>query len=1420
MELIDKISRTFPPAAKLRVLLVTVLVLAVPFFIYYLFYIKSQTDYFTSRNFRALDRIGSQTASKVENLAGVLMNMGENFVRPDESIKPADDMNPTGWETLPHFDPGGKNSEKNLAGLRRLLENLKDYGAEIKPVKAVSDTDKEIDGSQSLESSVAVSVGQEDGVTMLYFQARYRVADGSNAVTILTKTELDKLVGPIVGGHSVESRTGTDHEESFDDILITQADGDGRVIFQQGGSELRLVSADKIPSADDEAKTIDLRNLGQSSSVADVKLAGTNYKLFLHPVDLSTPQVGAGEGHSIRWIICGLVPASHFRREVWAISYSILIVFAFLTALSILTWPFLKLLLVGPKDRLRTADIYFLFFSTLIGLALLTALGLYGYSYRALEQKLDEHLKGLAGKVQGNLQAEMAASLAELDALNKHPCLGNDLSKLRSAPDAAGRNEEEAEAQRRYRLKILKEPCRAGNWEGPAVPPKPCPRLYDTPVTLGTLSRECDSTATSPYPYFDTAVWIDEKGRQRLKWTVEDYQPQFIHVSDRLYFSNLKAGRYRYLDNRKEGFWLDPIISKTTGRNEVEISAWRAEDRADDSGAPRWVSAFDARLLSLMQPVLPAGFGFCVIDESGRVLFHSDEARHLGENFFEESDNDYALRSAVIDRREKALDVNYLGRGHRLFATPLKNFPGWTLITFRDKQVLRTAYLELLTLSSLLFLAYCLIILFFLSIFYLVNLNTNERRAWLWPSSRRTLSYYVSVLVLFILSVVSALVYSQNGLRSVIAVSLISFTGICLFFLNLRFGRYGRAWRGFKESGLWGKTYSARKRLYRYDLGYVINIVLLFLLVAIIPAAAFFKFAYESEMKLFVKHGQITVAKGLAERDERIREQYVSRWGDKDSAPRDKFIEDRLRLDWDVYDGFFFDTCSRPGVTPCAGAQAQIAGPSDKEMPFDLVSYLVTQLNDFTPFYNRTSIERLGLKKGAFADGSYEWVEPSASPAEVTLLIHGEGPINLRSPWQVLVTKVPPFGWPGLPWWAAFFLACIPFYLWVDLTVRKVFLLNLYRPTSYPFGSLKAGDVSGNLFIILEPPFTQSRRLDGEKFHQISMRDMPESSGWAETFDYETLGDGDQVIALDHFEHRAGEPEVNRQKARFLEELLRRGHRVFVISTVEPSYYSFADGADACAAGLNKAKSCADLDRWSGIVSNFFTVYAEDQGEAESFAEEIEKDRPRLLEEGGNAGRSQEEVDDLLSALKEECGPRAPLQRLGFEILGRPKPRPEFVNLTREHLISRVRNQAATYYRDLWGSCSNEEKLTLFHLAQDKLLSPNDPEIAQLLRKGLIVRDPDVHLMNESFRQFVKSEECRAEVAACEEEAKKGSLWHIMKAPLLVVLISIVLFLFITQRDLYTSSLAIMTAITTAIPAMFKVLSLFQKDPASFPASQ
>ncbi len=64
-----------------------------------------------------------------------------------------------------------------------------------------------------------------------------------------------------------------------------------------------------------------------------------------------------------------------------------------------------------------------------------------------------------------------------------------------------------------------------------------------------------------------------------------------------------------------------------------------------------------------------------IIDDTGRVLFHSNERRRLYENFFAEASGDMRLRSAMFARRVAYLD-SLLKRIHELNSTVSAATPG------------------------------------------------------------------------------------------------------------------------------------------------------------------------------------------------------------------------------------------------------------------------------------------------------------------------------------------------------------------------------------------------------------------------------------------------------------------------------------------------------------------------------------------------------------------------------------------------------------------------------------------------------------------------------------------------------------------------------------------------------------------------
>lgn len=1343
MTIANTLKRLSPPLYRLRVFVIITALLALPFTVYYLLYVRSQSGYFTDRNFRKLSTISNQVAVRVENAATVFKNSSDKFINPQVKEKDA----------LP-FDTNPAHKQQNLDRLKIVFKRLKG-DRQITPLHIDTEplSDKLSPGTVTLNT-----VRHEGDSSWLYMDY---VSEGilpKTVIRVQAKTDLNRLIQPFLS-----ARVGSDYDQ-FQNILITESET-ARVIFQHDTTEARVASLDKLPSSDQEKK-IDLKEISQTSNVIDVSLAGSNYRLFSHPLKLSLPCNSANSPNTT-WIISGLMKSNYFQTEAWSISvpYTILISGGFVGALIVFSWPFLKVVLAGPKDRFKPKDIYFLIFATLVVLAVITCFGLYAYVYTSVEARMDAQVEWLASEIKRNFNEELTEVLDQLETLSQN---GQILNKLKLD-----------ETKRDAKAKAQLSSTEPHNPKSLAAHARGKPDLYQQgDINKTDILPAILGSPDTKYKYFDSVAWIDRNGMQRAKWTIKSYNTQYISATGRAYFDNIRKGRFYELGEHK--FWLQPLISKNTGRNQVEISMEIPEES--------WIVAFDMRLLSLMDPVLPAGYGYAIIADDGKVLFHSDEDNHVGENLFQECDEDPELRSAVIGRSDKALNVRYLGEDHRFFITAPAAFPDWSLVVFRNKQPLRSVFFELLTSVSVLFLIYGLVMMAGFTVFYIFNV-VKERRTWLWPSEKKAAIYVQSIVLLFGLSLISmTLVILLHGEKLVWLIAGIGLFAGFVYFVNLRWGSKSPCLKYISSLLQWFK---------RYNRLYVVNATLLLLLVAILPAGSFFKYAYESQAELFIKHAQYSLATALAKRDARIRSQYSNIKFTADAKSnqsesektRDQFLKERIGKPWDVYDKFFFET-SRTVTDPVASCVE--VSKND----------LLAKLNAIVPLSNRASIERHGLRDSTSVGGVGKW--ESAPTGSLVLHVERGNSGQPSSQFTHLNTSVPLL---GIPEFAAIAIVVlfIPLFLFVNYVIRKVFLLDVPQPATCSLKKLLSEKIERNVFVVVNAPFVKKVPGNGSNLYLKDLPSITTSSDWADTFDTPS-GNGETVIALDRFDYGMDDPTINQQKLKLVENLLGKKRTLMILSSAESSLYRFSNGENGHANG--------NFDgRWAEIlVSEFFTEYAEDTDDGSTFRETVNQEKTRILAQG-LTDRSMKEIDELFHTLYAECASREPLQCVGLQILVQK----DFITLSQEQLIARIVNQSRPYYTHIWNSCSPCERQTLGHLAQDRLLSHRDPDIEPLLRRGLIVKEHDLHLFNESFRQFIKSGDRVSFVAEHDKQAQQGSLWQILKVPILVAMLAITAFLFLTQQDLYSRSLALVTGITTLIPALFKMVSMFQGDPVSRP---
>jgi hypothetical protein len=398
MDVTAAFKKLSPSLYRLRILVIIVAAIVLPIAIYYFFYVRSQSGYFTDRSFRKLSLISSQIASKVESTGFVLKNTSEKFIRSKVKEESSGSFN------------GNASRKDNLDNFKQLFKRLKEDSPQIIPV---SIAEEPWSTNVSPGSVTLTAARQELDSPWLYFDYISEGEKPNTVIRVQAKTDLNKLLQSILS-----ARVGSNPDQ-FQNILIAEAET-AKVIYQDDPAQVRLASLDKLTSADG-GKRIDLKEIAHSSNLVDVALTGINYRLFSNPLKLSLPSSSASQPN-ISWVISGLVESNYFQTEAWSISvpYTILIIGGFVVALLVFSAPFFKLVLAGPKDRFRARDVYLLVFSTLVILGVVTSFVLYGYVYWSVERQMDAQVEGLAENIKTNLDEELDRALRQLDRLSQN----------------------------------------------------------------------------------------------------------------------------------------------------------------------------------------------------------------------------------------------------------------------------------------------------------------------------------------------------------------------------------------------------------------------------------------------------------------------------------------------------------------------------------------------------------------------------------------------------------------------------------------------------------------------------------------------------------------------------------------------------------------------------------------------------------------------------------------------------------------------------------------------------------------------------------------------------------------------------------------------------------------------------------------
>jgi hypothetical protein len=987
--------------------------------------------------------------------------------------------------------------------------------------------------------------------------------------------------------------------------------------------------------------------------------------------------------------------------------------------------------------------------------------------------------------------------------------------------------------------------------EDGVIPAGPEPIQY---LGEDVVLRQLLDDLEEDYPFPAILYWANADGDQVDKWTPQRGTTPLISVKDTAAFQDAKYGRlwgWPRGTGKPAAFAFQVRTSKNTG---AVLSSLAMPIR--DGDRMLGVAAMVPQLISLEHPVLPTDVSFAVIENDGRVVFHSSPSRRLRENFFEESDRAGPIRSSMEAGSEALLAGSYRGRATHFYVSPIAHSP-WTLVVMRDREVQRSERLDVILTWAVAFAVYVGLL-----VFVLLLPVWPWTLQWVWPRSDSVVAYrnasfvvtvgilvaggfiWLSALVPGAFAIVGVLTVTSLGfsyaayrctrlpddapvgskiLSSLMCVGaswrawfLLGFVGVIalalpnglatpLFAIVAGVGlvNYLRLWRRRAED--------PRQGGWRDD--YVLFGALLLIVLSVLPSLALWQDGWALGAESFVRRGQLK----LAERIERLR--------------RATDYEYRIQSG--------IDSAQMLARRQAGALPHDESGESAEIVTASLFGKLVDQAE--TPASGTCAVEpeSLGLRAVSLMGGTCDGDgvhsilcqllsrHPSAAPMSL-LPIYQDESIQLR---QLLGYQATDERWTWRRAGSKAELCWYPLPMNSQPTPRLATLIRSETdvPTApRPHRLAAILVVLGFLFALLLVVRWLSERIFGlGRIHVPASPSGDERQYARGVFavasltptslplrDPVCLDLRDPAVVLDpekireriasarsvlvtHLEERILVRPDQTALLRVLETLVFEQPRPLVLlSAVDPLLLVREQQAEANHVATDVCR------RWACVLELLHLVPA---GTEVPTPGELLDRAKTLCEVRSSRGAlpppRETWTDEQRERLARECLWTARLRGIGAEMYAFDAPRAD--------CVAQVLESARAHYRALWSRLTRDEQLVLAQLSREGLVNPRRWATAEsLAAQGMIRLLPRPELMNESFRRFVVDEE---RVAQHWEQSAAASPWTRMSNLVFAAGIAGAVLLYMTQPEGWGSLLALVTAASGATTKAADLLQLARK---------
>jgi hypothetical protein len=1219
----------------------------------------------------------------------------------------------------------------------------------------------------------------------------------------------------------------TGRGEVYDDYLLWEPK-EG-VLFSTVAGGLHITGPDTVPIA----------KRMNANDVHNVEIAGVPYKLFTQQT-----QVGSLGG----LVLGGLIREQHYRAQVYEVSMFTILLSLLCMLILVLGYPFIKLRVMSPGERLQPGDAFFCTFSLVTGSFLLILLTLSGYVYSEPESiQYRRQLLQLADSLSGAFSNELNQAWLQLDHY-----------RTRTDPDSTKR----------------------------------------------ITARLNHPNYPAYYPYFDHVYTVDYAGNRRETFNTDRFDKPFVQVADREYFKRILDGATWNLGTAgsPRPCVLEPIFNRLTGENTAVLSipyhtgqpakpyAW---------GDPlRPVLAMVMKPHSVLHPVLPSGYGFCIMDGQGRVWFHSQPRKNLQEQFVKECGEDRELQAALNGNAEHYMELTYHGQQCLAYGMPLPKVPLYLVVFHQEDH-----YKSIRTMATSMSIIYYLLALLPLVVLVLAHKGTfghtpllrGENFAFRWLSPRlEKKAHYPRLLAVFSGLALAELLLifvhvNEQDLWFCYALAIAtSFAAArSLLFNDTRLPGFNRVvfWLvygllvlvlGYQAAEEWVKGFArevqpllaalltallatacvllmrklhavARKaREQRTAAGpgtslghlYPASLFAWVVLAGVLPALAFYAINHQREHRMSAGHTLLQLARDITTRKTQVTKQfaYLKDTGDSLTARHNEGMVDAVVAGRGQY---------LPGLYQTQAPARPDTGKSYAYAQF----YPKLRLR---PLYNQFVADNHLLLKSRDSLQAWGWTAyPAGRPGEwealtLTYRADAAGPLTLTA----LLPGLEPSYLLSGSWWGVLLLVTA-----LVLLLGLLYGLIRYAVTQLfnfaVFEELQRSVGAANPFVPRPGNGTQTARAPGGARQAAQ---APQLTYWTGAWlpgsevlmqklggggpgDTPTLYDlsddekmkklfgsnggaagdaapphagaddnarnGETPVVITHFEQMiewASDDKTFRQATAWLQGVVAGARRVTIFSlkdhaTLRSGMAALppADAKEPAGNGTGPSRGSARDVLYH--LGSSLGAFQENHFHLRHFQE------PEAPDGGNDAPFAwQREL------VAEECARNGPfLKHVGHELLHAYLP--QNPDATRAGILLKVQALAGLHYAVLWQSCNRQEQYVLYDLAQDGLVNAkNVRTLTALLEKGLLVYDGSIRLMNRSFRNYILTCVEPDEGLLIEREIRAKGSWNEFRSALLLVISAIVVFIFLTQRETYHQIVAVLTTLMTGIPLLLKVV--------------